>query len=110
MAYSTINHIGFILMGLIPGTEDGVTAICIYLIFYMTMNLGVFLFILNMNRDQINVSRIKDLSGLYQSQPLMAAFMVILLLVHHCQLIMEQQLMRVETIVIQELKEVEMQT
>ena len=43
------------------------------------MNLGVFLFILNMNRDQINVSKIKDLSGLYQSQPLMATFMVILL-------------------------------
>ena len=79
MAYSTINHIGFILMGLIPGTEDGVTAICIYLIFYLTMNLGVFLFILNINRDQINVSKIKDLSGLYQSQPLMATFMVILL-------------------------------
>ena len=43
------------------------------------MNLGIFLFILNMNRDQINVSGIKDLSGLYKSQPLMATFMAILL-------------------------------
>ena len=42
MAYSTINHIGFILMGLVPGSEDGVTAICIYLLFYVSMNLGVF--------------------------------------------------------------------
>ena len=42
MAYSTINHIGFILMGLIPGSEDGITSICIYLIFYITMNLGIF--------------------------------------------------------------------
>ncbi len=66
-------------MGLIPGTEDGITAICIYIIFYVTMNLGIFLFILNMNRDQINVSGIKDLSGLYKSQPLMATFMAILL-------------------------------
>ena len=56
MAYSTINHIGFMLMALVPGTEDGITAICIYLIFYVTMNLGVFLFILNMNSDQINAS------------------------------------------------------
>ena len=48
MAHSTINHIGFILMGLIPGSEDGITAISIYLILYVTMNLGVFLFILNM--------------------------------------------------------------
>ena len=44
MAYSTINHIGFILMGLIPGSEDGITTISIYLILYVTMNLGVFLF------------------------------------------------------------------
>ena len=79
MAYSTINHIGFMLMALVPGTEDGITAICIYLIFYVTMNLGVFLFVLNMNRDQINVSGIKDLSGLYKNQPLMATFMAILL-------------------------------
>ena len=79
MAYSTINHVGFMLMGLVPGTEDGITAICIYIIFYITMNLGIFLFILNMNRDQINVSSIKDLSGLYNSQPLMATFMAVLL-------------------------------
>ena len=59
MAYSTINHIGFILMGLVPGSEDGITAICIYLIIYVTMNLGVFLFILNMRRDQLNVTKIK---------------------------------------------------
>ena len=72
MAYSTINHIGFILMGLVPGSEDGVTAICIYLIFYITMNLGVFLYILNMRRDQLNVTKIKDLSGLYKTEPLIA--------------------------------------
>ena len=57
MAYGTINHIGFILMGLVPGSEDGITAICIYLIFYITMNLGVFLYILNMRRDQLNVTK-----------------------------------------------------
>ena len=79
MAYSTINHIGFILMGLIPGSEDGITSICIYLIFYITMNLGIFLFILNMQRDQISVTSIKDLSGLYRSQPLEAGCISIIL-------------------------------
>ena len=34
MAYKTINHIGFILMGLVPGSEDRITAICIYLILH----------------------------------------------------------------------------
>ena len=80
MAYSTINHIGFILMALIPGSEDGITSsICIYLIFYITMNLGMFLFILNMQRDQISVTSIKDLSGLYKTQPLMAGCLSIIL-------------------------------
>ena len=79
MAYSTINHIGFILMGLIPGSEDGITSICIYLIFYITMNLGIFLFILNMQRDQISVTSIKDLSGLYRTQPLTAGCVSIIL-------------------------------
>ena len=78
MAYSTINHIGFILMGLVPGSEDGITAICIYLIFYITMNLGVFLFILNMKRDQLNVTKIKDLSGLYKTEPLIAGCLALL--------------------------------
>ena len=78
MAYSTINHIGFILMALVPGSEDGITAICIYLIFYLTMNLGVFLFILNMRRDQINVTKIKDLSGLYKSEPVIAGCLAII--------------------------------
>ena len=78
MAYSTINHIGFILMGLVPGSEDGITAICIYLIIYVTMNLGVFLFILNMRRDQSNVTKIKDLSGLYKTEPLIAGCLALL--------------------------------
>merc|ERR1711991_922364 len=79
MAYSTINHIGFMLMGLVPGTEDGITAIAIYLILYLTMNLGVFLFILNMQRDQINVTKIKDLSGLYKTEPIMAGCLAVIL-------------------------------
>ena len=61
MAHSTINHIGFILMGLIPGSEDGITPICIYLnILHHHEFLGIFLFILNMQRDQVSVTSIKD--------------------------------------------------
>ena len=79
MAYSTINHVGFILMALVPGSEDGITAICIYIIFYITMNLGIFAFLLNMRRDNINVTSIKDLSGLYKAQPVMAGCLAIFL-------------------------------
>ena len=43
------------------------------------MNLGVFLFVLNMQRDQINVTKIKDLSGLYKTEPIMAGCLAIIL-------------------------------
>ena len=66
-------------MALVPGSEEGITAICIYLIFYMTMNLGIFTFLLNMRRDNINVTNIRDLSGLYKSQPLIAGGLAIFL-------------------------------
>ena len=42
------------------------------------MNLGVFLFILNMKRDQLNVTKIKDLSGLYKTEPLIAGCLALL--------------------------------
>lgn len=76
-AYSTINHVGFMLMGLVPGTEDGIIAISIYLILYLLMNLGVFLVILNLRIDGINVSSIKDLSGYFSSSPFMAVCMAV---------------------------------
>ena len=62
-AYSTINHVGFMLIGLVPGSEDGIIAISIYLILYLIMNTGVFLIILNLRIDERNVTSIKDLSG-----------------------------------------------
>ncbi|MAI84864.1 MAG: NADH-quinone oxidoreductase subunit NuoN [Rickettsiales bacterium] len=77
MAYSTINHVGFILIGLVAGTEDGIIAICIYLILYLLMNIGVFVIILNLKRDGINVSMIKDLSGYFSNNQFMACCMAI---------------------------------
>ncbi len=76
-AYSTISHVGFILIGLVPGTEDGIIAICIYLILYMLMNLGVFVVILNLRRDNVYISSIKDFTGYYINNPFMACCMAI---------------------------------
>ena len=76
-AYSTINHVGFMLMGLVPGTEDGIIGISIYLILYLLMNLGVFLVILNLRIDGINVTSIKDLSGYFSNNPFIAICMAI---------------------------------
>ena len=76
-AYSTINHVGFMLIGLVPGSEDGIIAICIYLMLYLLMNLGVFVIILNLSRDNINVTLIKDLTGYFVNNPFMAICMAI---------------------------------
>ncbi len=51
MAYSSISHMGYALMGLAAGTQEGAQSLLIYLAIYVTMNVGVFAFILNMERD-----------------------------------------------------------
>ncbi|MEL6680959.1 MAG: NADH-quinone oxidoreductase subunit N, partial [Pseudomonadota bacterium] len=64
MAYSSIGHMGFALVGLAAGTEAGVSALLLYLAIYVTMNVGVFAFILNMERDGRPITDIYSL-GLY---------------------------------------------
>ncbi|MAH78766.1 MAG: NADH-quinone oxidoreductase subunit NuoN [Rickettsiales bacterium] len=77
LAYSTINHVGFMLIGLVPGTEDGIIAICIYLMLYLLMNLGVFIIILNLKRDNVNVTSLKDLSGYFNNNQFMTFCMAV---------------------------------
>ena len=51
MAYSSIAHIGFALIGLAVGTPEGLSAVIIYMLIYVIANFGVFAFILNMQKD-----------------------------------------------------------
>ncbi len=62
MAYSSIGHMGFAMMGLAAGTEAGVQNMLIYLVVYVTTNIGVFAFILNMQRDGRPVTDISALN------------------------------------------------
>jgi NADH-quinone oxidoreductase subunit N len=79
MAYSSIGHMGFALMGLAAGTELGVQAMLVYLAIYVTMNIGVFAFILNMEKDGQPVTDIAAL-GLYSRvEPARAAALAILM-------------------------------
>jgi NADH-quinone oxidoreductase subunit N len=64
MAYSSIGHMGFALMGLSAGTVEGAQSLLIYMAIYVTMNVGVFAFILNMERDGKQITDISSL-GLY---------------------------------------------
>ena len=79
MAYSSISHMGFALMGLAAGTEQGAQALLIYLAIYVAMNVGVFAFILNMERDGQPVTDITAL-GLYsKAEPARAAALAVLM-------------------------------
>jgi NADH-quinone oxidoreductase subunit N len=64
MAYSSIGHMGFALIGLAAGTEDGVLGVLVYMAIYVFMTAGTFACILAMRRDGKPVEEIKDLSGL----------------------------------------------
>ena len=79
MAYSSIAHMGFALMGLAAGTAFGVQAMLIYLAIYVTMNVGTFAFILSMERDGRPVTSIDSLRMYSKREPLRALAMLVLL-------------------------------
>ncbi len=69
MAYSSIGHMGFALVGLAAGTEQGAQALLVYLAIYVVMNIGMFAYILCMERGGRPVTQIADLAGLSKSSP-----------------------------------------
>ena len=77
MAYSSIGHVGYALIGLAAGSAEGVRGVMIYLAVYLVMNLGAFSVILCMERKGESVEEISDLAGLSKSQPLTAAALAI---------------------------------
>jgi NADH-quinone oxidoreductase subunit N len=79
MAYSSIAHMGFALMGLAAGTEFGVQAMLVYLSIYVAMNIGTFAFILSMEKDGMPVTNIASLNMYSKREPLKALAMLVLL-------------------------------
>ena len=79
MAYSSIAHMGFALMGLAAGTAFGIQAMLIYMTIYVAMNVGTFAFILSMEKDGRPVTDINALKMYSKQQPLKALAMLILL-------------------------------
>jgi NADH-quinone oxidoreductase subunit N len=79
MAYSSIGHMGFALVGLAAGTVEGVQGVLIYMTIYVAMTLGAFAVILAMRRDGMLVENIADLAGLSRTHPTAAFFLAVLL-------------------------------
>jgi NADH-quinone oxidoreductase subunit N len=72
MAYSSIGHVGYALIGLAAGSEAGVRGLAIYLAIYIVMNIGTFACILGMRINGRMVENIDDLKGLSKTHPMMA--------------------------------------
>ncbi|MBT6202738.1 MAG: NADH-quinone oxidoreductase subunit NuoN [Rhodospirillaceae bacterium] len=72
MAYSSIGHVGFALVGLAAGTAEGINGVAIYLAIYVVMGLGTWGCILTMRRGGAMVEDIADLAGLSRSRPQLA--------------------------------------
>ncbi|MCC7047914.1 MAG: NADH-quinone oxidoreductase subunit NuoN, partial [Alphaproteobacteria bacterium] len=79
MAYSSIGHVGYALVGLAAGTQAGISGVMIYMATYLPMNLGAFACILAMKRDGKMLEDISDLAGLGRTQPKTAYALVIFL-------------------------------
>lgn len=79
MAYSSIAHMGYALMGLAAGTVLGVQAMLIYMAIYVTMNVGTFAFILMMQKDGAPVTDISSLNMYAKREPGKALALLVLL-------------------------------
>jgi NADH-quinone oxidoreductase subunit N len=79
MAYSSIGHVGFALVGLAANNQEGVQGVLIYLAIYLAMTLGAFACILALRREDQQVEAIDELSGLAQTNLGMASVLGILM-------------------------------
>ncbi|SLN41453.1 NADH-quinone oxidoreductase subunit NuoN [Roseisalinus antarcticus] len=79
MAYSSITHMGFALMGLAAGTAFGVQAMLVYMTIYVAMNIGTFAFILSMEKDGRPVTDIDALQMYSAKEPLKAVALLVLM-------------------------------
>jgi len=80
LAYSSIAHGGYVLIGIVAGSTRGITAALVYLTVYALMQLGAFAVLAALRRADIRGDQVKDLAGLYASNPGLAIAMVIFML------------------------------
>jgi NADH-quinone oxidoreductase subunit N len=80
LAYSSIAHAGFVLLGLIAGNETGMTAIAMYLLVYTFMNLGAWSVIVALRRRDVIGEHLDELNGLFFKHPVAALTMLVFML------------------------------
>lgn len=79
LAYSSIGHVGYVLMGLATGTVLGIQGMVVYLSLYIVMSVGMFGCVMLMRRHGVHVEQISDLAGLSKTHPRMALAITVFL-------------------------------
>jgi NADH-quinone oxidoreductase subunit N len=79
LAYSTISHVGFILLGILAGTKEGYTAAMFYALVYALMSAGGFGMVIALSRKGFEAENLDDFKGLNQRNPWFAGMMLLLM-------------------------------
>ena len=77
LAYSSISHAGFILLGLVAGNPTGIKGVAVYVMVYAFMTLGAFLVVVALRRENLLGEDLEDLGGLMRKSPAHAVLMLI---------------------------------
>ncbi|MBI04811.1 MAG: NADH-quinone oxidoreductase subunit NuoN [Pelagibacteraceae bacterium] len=80
LAYSSIGHVGYVLIALVAANNEGVKSAAIYMFIYMIMNISVFAIILSFKKSNRNIEKINDLKGISKSNPLISFSLAIIML------------------------------
>jgi NADH-quinone oxidoreductase subunit N len=80
LAYSSISHAGYMLLGLIAGNDIGIKGVLVYILVYTFMNLGAFLVVVALRRKDLLGEDVEDLAGLMYKSPGYAVLMLIFML------------------------------
>ncbi|MCL4142705.1 UNVERIFIED_CONTAM: hypothetical protein GTU68_059473, partial [Idotea baltica] len=80
LAYSSIGHVGFMLVSLVAGDVDGIRGVVLYLIIYLSMTIGMFAILLMLNRGKRKYEKLVDFAGLSTTHPKTAFAVAVLML------------------------------
>jgi NADH-quinone oxidoreductase subunit N len=80
LAYSSVAHAGYAMLGLVAASDEGHAALLFYLLAYLFMNLGAFAVIVTLARDGQDLDRMTDFTGLARTRPVLAALMTLFMI------------------------------
>jgi len=80
LAYSSIGHVGYVLIALVAASDQGIRSASIYMFIYLIMNISIFSILLSLKKSDKYVEKIDELSGLSKTNPVVSVSLAIIML------------------------------